>query len=265
MRSLFVLAITTSVLLGTSVDTFAQRGQGRRAGQRGQTQSVPGRSSAAASSSGISNVNAADLVLMWEEEKVARDVYTRLSQTYPIQIFRNISMAENQHMQAVERLVRSSAGAAVQLDPTPGVFTNAEYQQLYTSLVQTGGRSMLDALKVGAKIEEMDIADLQRLLAQTNEPAVTQVLSQLLRGSENHLRAFASQIARLGGSYEAEFLSQAEFDRIAYSSGGGQQGRGQGVGQAGGRGAGQAGGSSAQGMPMQRGQNGRMGRGQRGR
>lgn len=43
-------------------------------------------------------------------------------------------------------------------------------------------------------------------------------------GSQNHLRAFAAQIAKQGGAYNGQFLTQAEFDRIASSTG---QGRGQ--------------------------------------
>ncbi|MGB7328474.1 MAG: DUF2202 domain-containing protein, partial [Rubripirellula sp.] len=111
------------------------------------------------------------------------------------------------------------------LNDQPGVFAYADYQRLYESLVASGSRSPLDALKVGAKIEEMDIADLRQMLNQTNDQQVRQVLQHLLQGSQNHLRAFASQITRQGASYNAEFLSQADFDQIANSSGQGQQSR----------------------------------------
>ena len=105
-----------------------------------------------------------------------------------------------------------------------GIFVFPEYQQLYKSLIASGTRSPLDALTVGAKIEEMDIADLRRLLTQTTDRQVRQVLEHLMQGSQNHLRAFAFQIAKQGATYNAEFLTQAEFDQIAGSSG---QGRGQ--------------------------------------
>lgn len=38
-------------------------------------------------------------------------------------------------------------------------------------------------------------------------------------GAVNVLRAFASQIAMQGSSYNAEFLTQAEFDQLATSGG----------------------------------------------
>ena len=50
-------------------------------------------------------------------------------------------------------------------DGTAGVFVNTELQALYTQLVAQGRLSELDAVKVGAAIEEIDILDLQERLA----------------------------------------------------------------------------------------------------
>ncbi len=71
-----------------------------------------------------------DLRRLWEEEKLARDVYTSLAKTSTLAIFRNISRAESQHMQSVERLLRSRDANAVQLNDTPSVFIFPEYQRL---------------------------------------------------------------------------------------------------------------------------------------
>ncbi|MCC9601082.1 DUF2202 domain-containing protein [Stieleria sp. JC731] len=171
----------------------------------------------------LENNGAPDLLRMREEEKLARDVYTHLAKTSTLPIFRNISRAESQHMQAIERLLRGGGGEV--FNDNPGVFAFADYRQLYETLVASGSRSSLDALKVGAKIEEMDIADLRQVLNQTNDPQVRQVLQHLMHGSQNHLRAFASQILKQGSSYNAEFLSQADFDQIVNSTGKGRGGQ----------------------------------------
>ena len=105
----------------------------------------------------------ADLLRMWEEEKLARDVYVSLAKTTKLTIFRNISSAENQHMRSLERLIPTGGANGNALNNAPGIFVFPEYQQLYESLIASGTRSPLDALTVGAKIEEMDIADLKRL------------------------------------------------------------------------------------------------------
>lgn len=215
-----------------------------------------------------------DLLRMREEEKLARDVYTSLAKSSRLTIFGNISRAESQHMQAIERLIRSGGGNAVNLNDTPGVFVFPEYQQLYATLIASGSRSPLDALMVGAKIEEMDIADLKRVLTQTSSPQVRQVLTHLMQASQNHLRAFASQLANQGSSYKAEFLTQAEFNQIANSSGQGHgpqsAGRGANNGGQGSQAGGQQAGSLFQGNGgqglggMNRGGQGNGGQGGRG-
>jgi hypothetical protein len=94
---------------------------------------------------------------------------------------------------------------------------------------------MLEALKVGAFIEETDIADLQKAMAGTSRPDILMVYDNLMRGSRNHLRAFAGQIEMQGVAYTAQAMPQAEVDAIINSPNerGGQgagNGRGQGRG-----------------------------------
>jgi len=74
---------------------------------------------------------------------------------------------------------------------------------------------------VGAIIEDLDIFDLQNLLDETDNPDIERVYTNLLMGSENHMRAFMRQLDSQGGTYEANFLEQSEIDEILAS---GQQG-----------------------------------------
>ncbi len=100
------------------------------------------------------------LVRMREEEKLAHDVYVTLAQSSGLQIFNNIANAESQHMRAVEQLAsRYSSVAAANLPV--GSFSDPQFQTLYNSLVAAGSKSPIAAATVGAKIEEMDIKDLQ--------------------------------------------------------------------------------------------------------
>ena len=109
-------------------------------------------------------------------------------------MFRNIVGAEQRHMQSLERLIQTVGDGEVAWGNIPGEFDFPEHQRLYKSLIASGTRSPLDALMAGAKIEEMDIADLQRLLAQTTDRQIRSVLENLMRASHNHLRAFAARI-----------------------------------------------------------------------
>ena len=80
-----------------------------------------------------------------------------------------------------------------------------------------GMKSPIDALIVGAIIEDLDIADLERLLADTDDPDTVRVYSALLRGSENHMRSFAGLLERNGTSYEARHISSERLAEILNS------------------------------------------------
>ena len=54
-------------------------------------------------------------------------------------------------------------------------------------------------------------------MEQVGHTDVEQVYENLMRGSSNHLRAFATQISSAGDVYDAQYLTQAEFDAIAES------------------------------------------------
>ena len=167
--------------------------------------------------SGLSEEEASNLLSMREEEKLARDVYLALYDIWELPIFSNISEAEQRHMDALARMIDRYGLEDPVVDDTPGVFTNPVFTTLYNELVSNGSESSLEALMVGALIEEMDIVDLREALAVTTHGNLKRVYENLMRGSRNHLRAFAAQIAAAGGSYEAQYLTQEEFDEIANS------------------------------------------------
>lgn len=158
------------------------------------------------------------LLLMREEEKLARDVYLNLYEKWNLKTFYNIAQSEKTHMEAVRTLLdRYDIKDPVEED-IMGVFKNEKLQELYNKLVAQGGESLEQALKVSALIEELDIYDLKELLSKTDNDDIKIVYLNLLKGSRNHLRSFDSQLDRNGFSYEARFLSQEEYDSIASSA-----------------------------------------------
>ena len=152
----------------------------------------------------------ADLLYMREEEKLARDVYSALYDMYGIPVFRNIAESEQAHMDSLAVLIeRYGLSDPVGID-TAGVFVNQELQELYKDLVEQGGRSLLAAAEVGAAVEELDIADLDKALAESDNDDMRIVYQNLQKGSRNHLRSFTMQIERQGGDYSPVYLSEAE-------------------------------------------------------
>jgi len=133
---------------------------------------------------------------IYEEEKVARDVYKTLGGKYPDEnTFANIQLSEQTHMDAVRNLCVKYGIDIPPVDQGVGYFNLEEMKDLYDSFVIEGVDSKLAALKVGKKIEEMDIADLG--IALENMPRdVQKVFTNLISGSINHLDAFTNAIER---------------------------------------------------------------------
>jgi len=157
------------------------------------------------------------LIFLREEEKLARDVYLYLYDVWGQWIFENIAASEQQHMDAVKKLLdKYNLDDPAEGQPE-GEFTDSDLQDLYVSLTETGTESKLQALSVGATIEDMDIFDLQNFLELTDKADITRVFENLTKGSRNHLRAFVGQMELLGGTYKALYLTQEEVDEIVNS------------------------------------------------
>jgi hypothetical protein len=157
------------------------------------------------------------LLFMREEEKLARDVYTVLYEKWGTPIFANIAVSEQRHIDSVLWLMQQYGLEDTATDTT-GVFTNTELQDLYNTLIARGETSQLEALQVGALIEEVDIADLEAALITIDNPAIQQVYANLIAGSEKHLQGFVRNIENLGYTYTAQSLDANRVSEILSGS-----------------------------------------------
>jgi hypothetical protein len=156
-----------------------------------------------------------DLIFMREEEKLARDVYLTLFEIWGTPVFANIATSEQQHMDAILKLLNTYTLSDPAANKLVGEFVNTELQALYDALIARGKSSVLDALMVGGIIEETDIEDLTAAMETSRLANIDKVYSNLLNGSYNHLRAFAQNIQSLTGQpYAAQVVSQDVVDSI---------------------------------------------------
>ncbi len=188
----------------------------------------------------LSQAEADGLLFMYEEEKLARDVYNYLAGIYTQPMFGNIARAEQNHKNSVQNLL-DRYGLAVPVADTAGVFNNADLQKLYNDLTEQGSQSLVEALLVGAAIEEIDILDLKEELEQVDQADIQQVFASLLNGSYNHLSAFSSVYAQQTGlPYAPQYMSEADWTEyqtyLAENTGNGSAGGRRGGGGGGGGG-----------------------------
>ena len=200
----------------------------------------------AATAGNLTEADKAHLIFMRSEEKLARDVYLTLAEIFPKQrVFLSIATtAEQTHTdKMLDMLIKfriedpepSTAPDALPPQNQIGVFENYYFAEYFTGkfvyLVEKAEKSELEALFVGALIEELDMSDINYCnaafyvyypnplpeypncggLSATAIRSLKNSLYSLLAGSESHLCAFISQIGPLDDQcYTAQYLLQQE-------------------------------------------------------
>lgn len=163
----------------------------------------------------LSPGESASLVLMREEEKLARDIYTFLAKKWNVPVFSNIAASEQTHMDAIGFLLTRyhlSDPALAQA----GEFRDPTLKKLYSDLTAQGSKSLVEAFRVSAEVEDLDIADLESALNRVDNRDVGVLYQNLAKASRNHIRSFVAQLERAGGSYTARHVNA---DYLAYTLG----------------------------------------------
>ena len=203
--SVLILVATLAVVSGVQ----AGNGTGNCGGLLGIIEELPFEE--------VSAAELADLTLMREEEKVARDIYGAMDELWGMRIFSQIKWAEQAHMDALFALFEKYDLIDPVGDNAPGVFSDPAMQALFDQLLDLGSQSLIAALGVGATIEDVDIFDLDEALANADNMDLLTVYQNLQKGSRNHMRAFVSVLERNGESYTPQYLTQAEYEEIVTS------------------------------------------------
>jgi hypothetical protein len=158
------------------------------------------------------------LAYMGNEERLAYDLYNQFFEEFPDAIqFKNIATkSEIKHIQAVQELVQRYEIIGTELSDSnfttlnyqntnieqmqPGVYGVLSVQQLYNTLYAEGISDKISALKIGCKVEVVDIEDLNKYLIEARNIEATDVISTfefLQKGSYKHYWSFDEALKNL--------------------------------------------------------------------
>lgn len=151
------------------------------------------------------------LSYMENEERLAYDIYKTLYSTYSdTEVLNNIATrSESKHIEVTYKLLEKydlNTTALIRVDEADYANITGKYdvdsiQNLYDSLVEEGKTSKEDALKVGCKVEVVDVNDLDNYinLAKVSNATDIQEAYELLRdGSYKHYWAFDKELKNVG-------------------------------------------------------------------
>jgi hypothetical protein len=188
--------VLAAALLATPTAAVAAPGPGPNpdctglpAGQQNGPQDCAGTPCSVAPAGTLTTKQAATLAAMAEEEKLAHDVYSAFATKYDDPRFARIARSESRHLAALRRLMARYGVTDPTEGKAEGTFSTKSVRTLYRKLVKQGSTET-KALKVGAKIERMDIKDLRAARSKVDQADVKRVYTNLTKGSRNHLAAF---------------------------------------------------------------------------
>ncbi len=155
------------------------------------------------------------IAYMWNEEKLAKDLYLELNKIYPTQQLEKIAtQSETKHQAMVEALVqRYDLNITNLVDYKenyseeelrafgPGEFGVQDIQDLYDTLYTEGQASQQASLEVGCKVEVTDVEDLLdeiQIAEKVNASDLVATWNVLLSGSYKHYWAFDKGLKNKG-------------------------------------------------------------------
>jgi hypothetical protein len=134
---------------------------------------------------------ASALTFSREEERMARDLYAALADTYDgARPFSMVTISEDRHFDAVGVLLDRYDVTDPSAGKAAGTYADPAIQKLYDGWLAEGRTSLEDAYRVGVELEQRDIADLDKSIAADLPADVDTVLGRLLQGSKHHLAAY---------------------------------------------------------------------------
>jgi hypothetical protein len=158
------------------------------------------------------------ILLLLGQEKLLRDMYTKLYEKWQLPEFQNIPSGEDRHAKGVKALLKKYQLTDPNADKAVGVFAEAKLTQQYQDLVTKGSVSLIEALTVLASLEEQDAVALEKAITGTDNFDVQFVYKQLAKGSRNHLRDLVNLLQGKGVTYKPVSYSAADFQKVLDSS-----------------------------------------------
>ena len=155
----------------------------------------------------LTNAEKSALIFMYQEEKLAKDIYLEISKMYPsLRTFPHIYKAEIMHEKSVANVLRHYHIPLPVRSNIVGKFKNPKLQKLYNELIQKAKKSKIDALEVGIMVEVTDVEDLDKYLKIAKSKDVVALFKFLRAGSYNHYNAFNRELKMITGKSACELM-----------------------------------------------------------
>ncbi|HWA06428.1 MAG TPA: DUF2202 domain-containing protein [Ignavibacteria bacterium] len=150
---------------------------------------------------------------LYQEEKLAYDLYGEFYERWSLGVFNKVQQREAKHVWCVERIM-DNYGFDYNTNTSAGSYPDRDIQKIYDDLTVKGCISDLAALEAAAYIKEKHISQLRERIRYQEDEYIVKVIFLMESAAQSHLRAFVKSIRLSGSDYNPEFLTDDEFSNI---------------------------------------------------
>jgi len=153
-----------------------------------------------------------ELNFIYDEERLAHDIYSELSDRWELSIFESIAESEKRHFEYLLMIYEKYDL------PVPrnfnGFYNYPELNAMYDLFFEGGAMTLEGSLTLAANFEEYNIADLKIYIHHTQNVDLILVYNSLLEGSKNNLRVIYRNLKIHGFDYKPAILDKSHFNQI---------------------------------------------------
>lgn len=150
---------------------------------------------------------------LYQEEKLAYDLYGEFYERWSLGVFNKVQQREAKHVWCVERIM-DNYGFDYNTNTNSGIYPDKDIQRMYDDLTVKGCISDLAALEAAAYIKEKHISQLRERIRYQEDEYVVKVIFLMESAAQSHLRAFVKSIRLSGSDYSPVFLTDDEFSNV---------------------------------------------------
>lgn len=146
------------------------------------------------------------LLQIFEQEKLARDVYAELGEKFGINLLKNISISKQKQMSVLMDLMVLNQMSPI-FEDARGVYNDQELSELYTNITAEGSLSLNNAFRACAKVEDKNIFDLEKAISETTKNKLITLYSKISCNAGNDLRAGIKMLVGNGEMFMPDYIS----------------------------------------------------------
>ncbi len=152
---------------------------------------------------------------MMEYEKMVRDVYAMMYQQWQTKAFENMGKKASAEMAAMKLLLERYGINNPVTDPSKaGDFQNQSLQKTFEQMVENGNKSLIDAIKTCAELEEMNLMKIENALENANSDDLKTVYSTMLKETVDMLKSLVYMLSIEGVKYQPKYMPLMDFNKL---------------------------------------------------